>query len=160
MEAAGPGGRGGPRSSESGGSRPLGELPAGARRGGGSRSRAAQGPVPRRWAPGVSAFSSTPCAADLEVRWVLHSIIILFTCFIYLAAPGLRCPVGSSVAAHGLSCRGVWASCPEARGILVPQSAIEPLSPAFQSGFLTTGPLGMSHFIIIFQSLSTYLTNL
>ena len=41
-------------------------------------------------------------------------------------------------------------SCPEARGILVPQSAIEPLSPAFQSGFLTTGPLGMSHFIIIF----------
>ena len=33
-------------------------------------------------------------------------------------------------------------SCPEARGILVPQPGIEPISPALESRFLTTGPPG------------------
>ena len=38
----------------------------------------------------------------------------------------------SGVVAHGLS-------CPEACGILVPMSGIEPMSPALTGGFLTTG---------------------
>ena len=35
-------------------------------------------------------------------------------------------------------------SCSVACGILVPQPGIEPMSPALQGGFLTTGPLGKS----------------
>ena len=45
--------------------------------------------------------------------------------------------VFSVVVAHGLS-------CPAARGILVPQPGIEQASPAWQDGFLTTGPPGKS----------------
>ena len=44
---------------------------------------------------------------------------------------------GSEVATHGLS-------CPTACGILVPQSGIEPTSPAFKGRFLTTGSAGKS----------------
>ena len=44
---------------------------------------------------------------------------------------------GSVVAAYGLS-------CPEACGILVPRPGIEPVSPALEGGFLTTGPPGKS----------------
>ena len=36
-------------------------------------------------------------------------------------------------------------SCPVACGILVPQPGIEPVSPALEGGFLTTGPPGKSH---------------
>ena len=43
----------------------------------------------------------------------------------------------SSIADLGLSCS-------EAGGILVPRPGIEPLSPALQGGFLTTGPPGKS----------------
>ena len=35
-------------------------------------------------------------------------------------------------------------SCPQACGILVPQPGIEPVSPALQGGYLTTGPPGKS----------------
>ena len=35
-------------------------------------------------------------------------------------------------------------SCPKACGILVPQARIEPMSPALEGGFLTTGWLGKS----------------
>ena len=42
-------------------------------------------------------------------------------------------PQGSAVAASGLSC------C-KARGILVPQPGIKPVSPALQGRLLTTGP--------------------
>ena len=45
--------------------------------------------------------------------------------------------VGSVVAAPGLS-------CPVACGNLVPQPGIEPVSPALEGGFLTTGPPGKS----------------
>ena len=41
------------------------------------------------------------------------------------------------VVAYGLS-------CPAACGILVPGPGIEPVSPAFAGGFLTTGPSGKS----------------
>ena len=44
----------------------------------------------------------------------------------------LRC-TSSVVAAHGLS-------CPVACGILVPRPGIEPVSPALEGGFFTTGP--------------------
>ena len=33
-------------------------------------------------------------------------------------------------------------------GILVPPPGIEPMSPALQGGFLTTGPLGKSLFFV------------
>ena len=62
------------------------------------------------------------------------------------------------VASHGswahrldLWCRHVgtvvaasWLSCSSACGILVPQLGIEPMFPALQGGFLTTGPSGKS----------------
>ena len=43
----------------------------------------------------------------------------------------------SVVVAQGLS-------CPVAYGILVPRPGIEPVSPALEGGFLTTGPPGKS----------------
>ena len=44
-----------------------------------------------------------------------------------------------------------WLSCPVATkwdlsGILVPRPGIEPMSPALEGGFLTTGPPGKSLF--------------
>ena len=45
--------------------------------------------------------------------------------------------MGSLVAAPGLS-------CPAACGILVPRPGIEPMFPALEGGFLTTGPPGKS----------------
>ena len=51
----------------------------------------------------------------------------------------LRC-TSSVVVACGLS-------CPRAYGILVPQPGIEPVSPALEGRFLTTGPPGKSLFV-------------
>ena len=74
----------------------------------------------------------------------------------------LRCTMRSFVAVHKLSSCGtrtleLWcldsrvcrlSSCglshSVACGILVPQPGIEPMSPALQGGFLTTGPPGRS----------------
>ena len=82
--------------------------------------------------------------------------------FIYLAALGLSCSMGdlrcgmwglslwyagfSLVAAHRLS-------CPVACGILVPWPGIEPMSPALEGGFLTTGPPGKSQEQIFFRDI-------
>ena len=52
-------------------------------------------------------------------------------------ALGLRSPRASVVVAHGLSCS---MEC----GILVLQPGIQPESPTFQDGFLTTGSPGKS----------------
>ena len=65
--------------------------------------------------------------------------------------------VGTLVVAYGLSSCGVWApqhvgsvvaacglSCPAACGILVPRPGMEPVSPALEGRFLTTGPPGKS----------------
>ena len=52
----------------------------------------------------------------------------------FVAARGLQ-STGSVVVARGLSCS---AAC----GILVPRPGIEPVSPALQGRFLTTGPPG------------------
>ena len=63
---------------------------------------------------------------------------------------------GSFTAAHGLSSYGAWASvvavlsCSAACGILVSRPGIEPVSPASQAGFLTTGPPGKSLSIVDF----------
>ena len=102
-------------------------------------------------------------------RQVIYLLIYLFVC---LAVPGLSCGMqdlrcsmwnlllwctGSLVQCGLLSSCGTRAleragsvvaaygpSCPMACGILVPQLGIEPLSPALEGGFLTTGPPGKS----------------
>ena len=64
----------------------------------------------------------------------------------------------SLVAAEGFSCRRAWAlghmdsvvvahglSCLTTCGILVPWPGIEPVFPALEGRFLTTGPQGKSH---------------
>ena len=47
-------------------------------------------------------------------------------------------------------------SCPEARGILVPQPGIEPISPALESRFLTTRPPGKFLNIFFFFKRKSY----
>ena len=49
----------------------------------------------------------------------------------------------SLVVAFGLSCSG-------ACGSLVPQQGMEPMSPALQSRFLTTGPSRKSLYVLLF----------
>ena len=87
-------------------------------------------------------------------------LFYLFYFIFYLAASGLSCGTwGILVAAcrifrcsmWGLSLRHVGAlvvahglSCPAACGILVPRPGIEPVSPALEGRFLTTGPPGKS----------------
>ena len=70
----------------------------------------------------------------------------------YSAALSLSCDVRDlGCGRHALHC-GVQASllvaqrlsCPAARGILIPQPRIEPMSPALEDRFLTTGPPGKS----------------
>ena len=61
----------------------------------------------------------------LWLHWVLVAAGRIF-----VAATGF-----SLVAVHRLS-------CPGACGILVPPPEIEPMSPALEGGFLTTGPPG------------------
>ena len=58
---------------------------------------------------------------------------------------GLCCDTQSSLAA---ACRF---SYPEACGILVPQSGVEPYSPVLEGGFSTTGSSGKSlrHFSLL-----------
>ena len=46
------------------------------------------------------------------------------------------------VAAHGLLYLKHRLSCPSARGILVPRPGVEPMPPALEGRFLTTGPPG------------------
>ena len=60
----------------------------------------------------------------------------------------LRC-ASSVVVAQGLSCS---AAC----GILVPQPVIEPMSPAMEGGFFTTGPPGKSLCISFLLLLNYY----
>ena len=42
-------------------------------------------------------------------------------------------------------------SCPEACEIVVPQPGTEPMSPALEGGFLTTGPPGKSLFCLFLK---------
>ena len=95
-------------------------------------------------------------ASDFPIFYscVLFLGLTIFLLLIYLAALGLSCGTqdlhcviwdfslrhtGSKVAMHGLSCSMAW-------GILDPWSRIEPMSPALQDRFLTTGPPGKSLF--------------
>ena len=63
--------------------------------------------------------------------WILIVSFGILNC----TTQSLDVAVGSKVVVCGLSCS---AAC----GILVPQSGIEPVFPALQGGFLTTGPPG------------------
>ena len=61
--------------------------------------------------------------------------------------------IGSLVAECGLS-------CPSARGILVLQPGIKPVSPALEGGFLTIGPPGMSLFLLFYKVSYLFVLNL
>ena len=65
------------------------------------------------------SFFSIPLLIELHEALLAHTASSL-------------CPAGSSAVARRLS-------CPAACGILVPQSGIEPASPALQGKFLATG---------------------
>ena len=54
--------------------------------------------------------------------------------------------MGSEVVVHWLSCSAVC-------GILVPQSGVEPISPALQGRFLTPGLAGTSQSVILLESI-------
>ena len=68
---------------------------------------------------------------------VAHGLFIV--AYRLLSNCGVQAPecTGSIVVVRGLSCPTTW-------GILVPQPEIEPMSPALEGGFLTTGPPGKS----------------
>ena len=75
----------------------------------------------------------------LWLRWVLAAACRIFVvlCVIFCCGMwSLKC-VSSVVVLHRLS-------CPSACEILVPQTGIEPMSPALQGRLLTTGPPGKS----------------
>ena len=71
-----------------------------------------------------------------------------------LSSSGMRVPehMGLVVVMHGLI-------CPTAGGILVPQSGIQPESPALEGGLLTTGPSGKTRYClkIFYEHSKTYL---
>ena len=77
----------------------------------------------------------------LFIFW-LHRVLVAARGIFCCGAQALHCSVraslqlqrtGSVVVARGLS-------CPAACGILVPRPGMEPVSPALQDGFSTTGP--------------------
>ena len=76
---------------------------------------------------------------------MVHFIYLFIFIYLFLAASGLSCGMwdlllqrtGSVVAVLG-------PSCPTVYGILVPQPGLEPVSPALEGGFSTTGPPGKS----------------
>ena len=84
---------------------------------------------------------------------------LVVACGFSLSSCGARAPehVGSVVcgtralalrrASSVVVARGL--SCPTACGILVPQPEIEPVSPALEGRFFTTGPPGKSYFMFI-----------
>ena len=79
--------------------------------------------------------------------WVLVGMQdLLLRCTYYLVVARVPECMGAAAVAHTLH-------CPKACGILAPQPGTEPLSPALQGGFLTTGPPGKSQ---EFLKYSTY----
>ena len=86
------------------------------------------------------------CRIFLTVCGVFCSRVwdLLFWCtgFYLVVVQGLE-NAGSVAVVCGLS-------CPWAYGSLVPQPGIQPMSPALEDGFLTTGPPGKSHILSYF----------
>ena len=82
-----------------------------------------------------------------KLPWVFVLVCRLFllaVCRLLLSwSPGSR--------ACGLSSCSIWASCPEACEILVPQPELEPMSLALDGGFLLTRPPGKSVLTSIFM---------
>jgi len=93
-------------------------------------------------------------------HWTSREVLLSF--FLSLAVLGLSCCTWSLAVSCGIfhcstqlafqlwlsgsgacwfsSCGIHGLSCPAACGLLVPSSGIEPTSPSWQGGFLTTGP--------------------
>ena len=93
-----------------------------------------------------------------DAKHFLKIFIYLF--ILFLAASGLSCgawPLCCSVPASlwlwhvGLVVVAHRLSCPVACGILIPRPGIEPMSPALEGWFLTTGPPGKSQMLSIFS---------
>ena len=77
-----------------------------------------------------------------EVRHCRH-IIFLFFFFFFLAAVGLHYVTWAlHCSVQGSLFVALVLSCPEACGILVPRPGIEPVSPALEGEFLTSGSPG------------------
>ena len=82
--------------------------------------------------------------------WVLFILKYLCIIYLFLTVSGLSC----GMRALSLQCvsfslvKAHRFGCPAARGILVPQPGIKPMSPELESGFLTTGPPGQSSWVL------------
>ena len=58
-----------------------------------------------------------------------------------MAVLGLSCHMQALHCGAQAGLVAIWGlSCPEACGVLVPWPGMEPMSPALEGGFLTTGP--------------------
>ena len=100
----------------------------------------------------------------LSVCLCYHAAFFLKYLFIYLTALSLCCNTWIFIVSCGGFHHGPWTpwlwctgsvvvacglSCSKACCILVPWPGVEPMSPALQSGFLTTGPPGKSPLCIL-----------
>ena len=104
------------------------------------------------WDHLLQCAGSTLRHAGSSLRHAGFSLVVV--CRFSLSSCGTEAPehVGSVVVARGLCSFQLVASlvaalglsCPAACGILVPQSGIEPTSPALEGRFFTTGPPGRS----------------
>ena len=86
----------------------------------------------------VVSFLGTPLPPPSNFLKIVLVVLGFTFGMLYLSCSSLWCISFSLVLAVGFI-------CPVACGILVPQPGIEPLSPALEDGFLTTGTLGKSH---------------
>ena len=83
------------------------------------------------------------CSGSLFISLCVRSFI--HGCVRSRTQRGLfRCSAQTLVVVCGLSSAAHRLRCPAACEILVPRLGIEPMSPALQGGFLTTGPPGKS----------------
>ena len=100
--------------------------------------------VVRRLLPtcGVQVFLSLVVVRRLQGTWALACVGSVVG---GRWALSLR-HVSSVVVAQGLS-------CPAACGILVPPPGMEPVSPALEGGFFTTGPPGKFRYFIFLKAI-------
>ena len=119
-----------------------------------------------------------PLLLMMSEIFIAVSVVWIFFFFFFLAVSDLNCGTRdlrcsmqdlslqrrlslfqlaglSLVEARGLSKCGAQTYCPAARGILVPWPGIEPVSPALEGRFFTTGPPGKPH-LFGFFSLSPF----
>ena len=103
--------------------------------------------LPPPWQP-LSVFFLISLFSYFLFIWLRRALAAAHGIFIvvhgFLSSCGARVPVctGLVLATHGLS-------CPTACEILVFPPGIKPASPAFEGGFLSTGPPGKSHYLFL-----------